>query len=129
MPIAINRAELRIDIQEDASKDSIISPLLYYYNRDTDTSSFKNYRATSTNDLIYLYDYSITQVQAARYSKPKKYYSIDITFHLQNLLKGKIKQDYFYLEPSDFKVNYKEGIFRTGKNSNRIKLIITYSKL
>lgn len=126
MPIAINRAELRIDVQD---KDSIINPLLYYSKRDTDTSSYKGYNAVSPYDIVSLYDYSITQVQTARYSKPKKYYSIDITFHLQNLLKGKIKRDYFYLEPSDFKVNYKEGIFRTGKNSNRIKLIITYSKL
>ncbi|NVO08442.1 MAG: DUF4270 family protein [Bacteroidales bacterium] len=129
MPIAINRAELRVDIQEDISKDSIISPLLYYYNRDNDTSSIKGYRATSTNDVINLYDYSLTQIQSSKYYKPKHYYSIDITFHLQNLLKGKIKRNYFYLEPSDFKVNYKEGIFRTGKSSNRMKLIITYSKL
>lgn len=131
MPIAINRAELRIDVQDhpDFPKDSIISPLLYYYNRDTDTSSLKSYRATSAYDIISLYDYSITQVQTSKYNKAKKYYSIDVTFHLQNLLKGKIKRDYFYLEPNDFKVNYKEGIFKSGKNSNRIKLIITYSKL
>ncbi len=131
MPIAINRAELRIDVQDhpDFPKDSIISPLLYYYNRDNDTSSIKGYRATTADDIVNLYDYSLTRVQSSKYYKPKKYYSIDITFHLQNLLKGKIKKNYFYLEPTDFKVNYKEGIFRSGKNSNRMKLIITYSKL
>jgi len=131
MPIAINRAELRFDVQEhpDFPSDSLINPLLYYYYRDNDTSSLKLYSSTSTNDLVSLYDYSITEVQTTRYSKPKNYYSIDVTLHLQNLLKGKIKKEYFYLEPSDFKVNYKEGIFRSGSNSNRMKLIITYTKL
>lgn len=131
MPIAINRAELRFDIQElpepsSVKNDSSSFPLYYYFKRDNDTTA--GYSSTSM-DIFGLYDYSRTNINTAKYLKPKKYYSLDVTQHLQNTLRGKVKRDYFFLEPTDFKSNYKEGIFRSGNNSKPIKLIITYSKL
>lgn len=128
MPIAINRAELRFDIQEHplVKNDSSSFPLLYYYKRDLDTTS--GYTSTS-NDVFGIYDYTRTKLNTTKYLKPRKYYSLDVTQHLQNSLTGKVKRDYFFLEPTDFKWNYKEGIFRSGNNSNPIRLIITYSKL
>jgi hypothetical protein len=130
MPIAINRAELRLEVQEhpDFSKDSIISPLQFYLYRDYDTTSTKGY-TTSSTDVAFLSDYQITQSPSAAYHKARKYYSYNVTVHLQNLLSGRIKKDYFYIEPTDFKSGYREGIFRSGNNSKRIKLIITYTKL
>jgi hypothetical protein len=131
MPIAINRAELRFDILEDPSipKDSIISPLVYYFARDYDFTASKAYSILS-NDIKAIIDYQVTQVITTNYSKAKKYYSIDVTLQLQNLLRGKIKRDFIYLEPSDFKYNYKEGVFRSGSNkTRRMKLIVTYTKL
>jgi hypothetical protein len=126
MPIAINRAELRFDIDDDPifPQDSAFS-LLYYYRRSYD----KTYTNT-TKDVVSFIDYNINgSVDIAKYSKPKKYYSIDVTLHLQNLLRQKMKQNYFYIEPSDFKSFYKQGVFRSGNNSKPMKLFITYSKL
>jgi hypothetical protein len=131
MPIAINKAELRLETQEhpDFPKDSVISPLQFYLYRDYDTTSTKGY-ITSSTDVAYLSDYQITtQSPSVTYNKARKYYSYDVTVHLQNLLRSRIKKDYFYVEPTDFKSSYREGIFRSGNNSKRIKLIITYTKL
>jgi hypothetical protein len=131
MPIAINRAELSFDILEDPTipKDSIISPLIYYYGRDYDFTISKSYSILS-NDIKPIVDYQITNLITTNYSKAKKYYSIDVTVQLQNLLRGKVKKDFIYLEPSDFKYNYKEGVFRSGSNTTRrMKLIVTYTKL
>jgi len=128
MPIAINRAELRFDIQEHplVKNDSSSFPLRYYYQRDIDST--KSYSSTS-DDVFGVYDYTRINNNIVKYLKPRKYYSLDVTQHLQNSLTGKVKRDYFFLEPTDFKWNYKEGIFRSGNNSKPIKLIITYSKL
>lgn len=132
MPISINRAELQFGVQEHPRilKDSTIFPLMYYGYRDVDTSNIKRY-TSQDNDLTVgcLSDYELSKNQTTSFKKAKNYYSIDITVHLQNMLKGQKKSNYFYLEPSDFKSYYKEGVFRTGKNSQPMKLIITYSKL
>jgi len=133
MPIAINRAELRFDVQDHSEfpSDSIITTLQPYYSRDTDTSTYKVYSRAinSLTDLTFLDDYYSANVQTTKYNRAKEYYSLDITLHLQNLLKDSFKNNYFYLEPTDFKANYKEGIFRSGNNSKPMKLIITYSNL
>jgi len=125
MPCAINRAELRFDIDDTTlPQDSVISPLHYYYRRYYD-NDFTN----QSTDVIGIYDTEITKVETSKYIKAKKYYSIDITLHLQNLLKNNLKQDYIFLEPSDFKTFYDQGVFRSGSNSKPMKLYITYTKL
>ncbi|HCT29571.1 MAG TPA: hypothetical protein DIW31_02290 [Bacteroidales bacterium] len=126
MPIAIHRAQLLFDVQphSDYSPDSIINPVSYYYKRIQD-----NDNTMATDDLSKLLDYNISNTNKVSYNKAKKYYSVDVKLHLQNIIKGKVKEDYFFLEPTDFKSNYRQGIFRTGNNSKPIKLIITYSKL
>lgn len=128
MPIAIHRAELRLDaqfIEPYFPYDSLINPLFYYLKRNYDP----DYGMLS-DDFTNLSDYSINnKVNTVSYNRAKEYYSIDVKLHLQNVLKGKVKEDYFFIEPTDFKYYYKQGIFRTGKNSKPIKLIVTYSKL
>jgi hypothetical protein len=125
MPIAINRAELRFDVQDhpDFVRDSLTPNLFYYYYRYLNSAIITDY-ITNLDDY-----YFNGKINATKYSTPRKYYSIDVTFHLQNLLRGKHSKDYFFIEPSDFIARYRQGIIRSGKNSNRMKLVITYSKL
>lgn len=126
MPIAINRAELRFDVAEDPSfpSDSLITPLLFYYKRSYN-SSYTN----TSSDVVSIYDTGFTGVETSKYNKAKKYYSIDVSLHIQNLLKENNERDFFYLEPNDFKSFYDQGIFRSGSNSKPMKLYITYTKL
>lgn len=127
MPIAINRAELRFDVQDhlEFSYDSIINPLHYYNYR-----IYSNTLFITSNDVVSIYDSQVSGGnETSYYNRAKKYYSIDVTLHIQNLLRGKFSKNYMFLEPSDFKSNYREGLFRSGINSKPIKLIITYSKL
>ena len=127
MPIAINRAELRFDVQDSPEfpYDSIINPLHYYHYR-----IYSNSYAIGSNDVLGIFDSQLSGgSEASGYNRAKRYYSIDVTLHLQNLIRGKISKNYIFLEPNNFKVGYKEGLFRSGSNSKPIKLIITYSKL
>ncbi len=126
MPIAINRAELRFDVQDHPvfPADSILNPLHFYSYR-----FFNNSLSSTTNDVVGIFDSQIGSNETTYYNKAKKYYSIDVTLHLQNLLRGKTSKNYVFLEPTDFKSGYKEGLFRSGNNSKPIKLFITYSKL
>jgi len=126
MPIAINRAELQFDVQDSPlfPEDSIVNPLRYYYKRFLDRSF-----TILSKDVVSLFDYQATNVETTNYNKAKKCYSIDITLHLQNLLRGKESRNYFFIEPADFKTHYQQGMFRSGNNIKPMKLIITYSKL
>lgn len=123
MPIAIHRAELRFDVQEESEhpRDSIIFPINYYYKK----LPFNKLFDSETYDDDPILD-KTTQV---KYNKAKKFYSFDVTLHVQNILRGKVERNYFYLEPSDFKIDYNQGIFRSGNNIKPMKLIITYTKL
>ena len=86
-------------------------------------------RRGQKSDVVNIYDTGFTGVETSKYNKAKKYYSIDVTIHIQNLLKGNNERDFFYLEPNDFKSFYDQGIFRSGSNSKPMKLFITYTKL
>ena len=130
---AINRAELRFDFQDtpEIFSDSLKTPIHYY--------SYRQYNkefSTGSDDVVGIFDSQFPGgLKAAYYNKAKKYYSIDVTLLLQNILLGKQSKDYFYLEPanssglSDFKYNYHQGLFRSGSNSKPMKLYITYTKL
>ena len=130
MPVAIHRAELRIDVlnHPDFPVDSIINPIYLYskrYYRIDDVSYTEI--TTPIDDAMY----TGTSLTSAKYNKVKKYYSIDITAHLQNLIRGKHSNDYIFFDvaPSYSSLFYHQGLFRTGNSSKPIKLIITYSKL
>jgi len=130
MPIAIHRAELRIGFQNLQPSvfpdDSIADPgnLLYYHKR-----VYSEYNTINSDDLTPILDFSLTKTNSVGFNKAKQYYSFDVTIQLQNILKGKIKEDYIFIEPSDYKNSYLQRIFRSGNNSKPIKLIVTYSKL
>ncbi len=62
------------------------------------------------------------------YSKSKKYYSFNITNHLQELLKNP-DNDAIYVEPSNAYERAGGAVLRSGSHSSRMKLIITYTKL
>ncbi len=120
MPIVIHRAELRFDIQEqnELPSDSI-SKKLFFYN-------FRGY--TLENNSIKEFPLA-DAINTSSYNKAKKYYSIDVTFHLQSLLRNKISRDYIIVENDNCQYSFMQGLYRTGNNSKPIKLIITYSKL
>lgn len=127
MPIAIHKAELRIELQTLVlPDDSIADPgsLLYYYKRE-----YSEYNTINSDDLTKILDYNLTSTNSVSFNKAKQYYSFDVTIQLQNILKNKVKNDYIFIEPTDFKNSYLQRIFRSGNNSRPIKLIITYSKL
>ena len=124
-PIAINKAELRFAYQDhpEFPADSSINNRMYYYmSRTFDKITLTPY------DLL-TYDTRVFETNTSTYFKAKNYYSIDVTLQFQNILNGNIKNDYILIEPVDFKFTYLQGLYRTGANSNPVKLIITYSEL
>jgi len=124
MPIAINRAELRFDVQTHSkhSVDSTIKKLYFYNYRSYDT------RTNYVTD-IPIYDSRVSASSITTYNRAKQYYSIDVTVQLQNLINSKLNRDYIYIEPTSYQNTYMNGLYKTGNNSKPMKLIITYSKL
>ncbi len=125
MPITISKAELRLELYDyplGLPKDSIINNLYYYVE------------LTDDKGLVYTEDQKLAQMEqqstVAKYNRAKKYYSINLTTHLQSILRKKVTQKNFYIvpqiAPSD---NGDEAVFKSRNNSSPMKLIITYSKL
>lgn len=125
MPLAIHRAELRFD-REEFPVDSVPFPIKIYYKNNLFTANSSSY----SDDSHPILDTQLPGASSSiRYNKAKKYYSIDVTVQLQNIIRGKFKRDYIFVESSDFKNLYKQGIFNSGSNSKPLKLIVTYTKL
>ncbi|PKP39434.1 MAG: hypothetical protein CVT98_01775 [Bacteroidetes bacterium HGW-Bacteroidetes-15] len=118
MPVAINRAELRIELEEQSNLpvDSLLKNLFIYQMVDN----------KSTNIL----DYSINgENHGGSYSRSKKYYSFNITYHLQSLLNDSDSNNVLYIEPRGAFQRSGGAVLRSGNHSSRMKLIITYTKL
>ncbi len=125
MPVAIHKAELRIQMENNSNMPSDSSIKTIYFNMG------RTYGYNSSTGLYYkpIYDYYISKVDYSSYFKPRKYYSFDITYQLQQLIKGKITQNSIYIEPESFTNSYSQTVLRSGRHSHPIKLIITYTKL
>jgi hypothetical protein len=118
MPVAINKAELRIELEQrdGLPRDSIISQMLFY--------QIKDYQK------VGIIDYSINEsVFGGFYRRSKNYYSFNITYHLQNLLKNPDPDLTLYIEPKDFSKISNGAVLRSGSHTGRMKLLITYTKL
>lgn len=118
MPIAINRAELRIELEENESMpaDTLLNNLFL----------FKSGKLNRVN----LNDYLIMgESFGGKYSKSKKYYSFNITYHLQSLLKDPNADNKIYVESRTADRRAEGAVLRSGSHSSRMKLIITYTKL
>lgn len=118
MPVAIHRAELRLELEEhdNMPKDSLTEQLFLYEMKD--------------GKRVSLIDYTInSEIFDGNYNKPHKYYSFNITHHIQSLLKKDDPDISIYIEPSQSYIRAHSAILRTGHHSSRIKLILTYTKL
>jgi hypothetical protein len=117
MPVAINRAELRIELEDhdDLPADSLLNELFIYKMNDY----------TQENILDFLVD---SDTYGGKYSKSKKYYSFNITYHLQSLLKDPSSDNKLYIEPRYATQRAGGAVLRSGNHSSRMKLIITYTK-
>ncbi len=118
MPVAIHKAELRFELEEHENmpKDTLAEQLFLYKLVD--------------NQRAGLIDYLVNQSTfGGKYSKSKKYYSFNITHHLQSLLKEANPDLNLYLEQEKSYLRANGAVLRSGNHSNRIKLIITYTKL
>lgn len=121
MPIAINRAELRIEPENyplAISKDSTIDHLFYFVEEIS--TGF-------TEDQKILNDQNMPTY--VKYNKAKKYYSFNLTVHLQSILTGKVTSKSMYILPLNTSISPYRTVLRSGSNSKRMKLIITYTKL
>jgi hypothetical protein len=124
MPIAIHRAEMRLELEDypsAVSKDSLLS-YLYYYVEDND------------DGFVYTEDQKVALATSAaiyaKYSKVKKYYTINLTKHLQALLTGDVTKKSLYILPHvNSSVTAGRAVLKSGSNRNRIKVVITYSML
>lgn len=119
MPIAINRAELRIEPENhDAMpKDSILNQLYVFRMEDN-----KRYNIA---DLVI-----DEENYGGNYIKSKGYYSFNITHHLQSLLKSSDPNDKLYIEGRNSYMRANNVVLRSGNHSQgRIKLVITYINL
>ncbi|HDP55609.1 MAG TPA: DUF4270 family protein [Bacteroidetes bacterium] len=118
MPIAINRAELRFELEEHENlpDDTLINKLFLYRIVD--------------NERVALTDYLVDNASfGGSYSKSKKYYSFNITYHLQSLLQEANPDLNIYVEQINAYLRANGAVLRSGNHSSRIKLIITYTKL
>lgn len=117
MPVAINRAELRLELEDHQSMpaDSLLRSIIFYTEKDGVRSS--------------LLDILINQEAFdGRYKNSKKYYSFNITNYLQTLLNNPEEEPAFYVEPAYAYANPYGAVIRSWNNSRRMKLIITYTK-
>lgn len=119
MPVVINRAELRIEPEQVPffESDSVFTEINIYKK-----NSENQYDAIT--DLLY---YSGTF--GGTYIKYKGYYSFNITNHLQEQLQSSAPNLNIYLEPRNRFSRASQTILKTANNSQKIKLIITYTKL
>lgn len=118
IPVVINKAELRFELEEHPNmpKDTLLEQLFLYKLVD--------------NERVLLTDYLVNSESfGGRYSKSKKYYSFNITYHLQSLLKEANPDLNLYVEQTNSYQRANGAVLRSGNHSNRIKLIITYTKL
>jgi hypothetical protein len=118
MPVSINRAELRIEQENHIGmpKDTLLNSLFAY--------SMDGFTKNQLLDQL-----ANESTFGGYYSKSKKYYSLNITYHLQYLLKNPEKDNKIYIEPRDFSQNANGAVLRSGSHSRKMKLIITYTKL
>lgn len=118
MPVTINRAELRFELEEQANmpKDTLLEQLFIYKITDNKRDNLVDYRVNPESF-------------GGKYSKSKKYYSFNITHHLQSLLKEVDPDFNLYVEQINSYQRANGTVLRSGNHSNRIKLIITYTKL
>lgn len=118
MPIGINRAELRLELEEHQNMpaDSLLRSIILYTEKDSART--------------YLIDLLIDQESFdGNYKNSKKYYSFNITNYLQTLLNNPDEEPAFYVEPAYAYVNPYGAVIRSWNHSQRMKLIITYTKL
>jgi hypothetical protein len=118
MPVAIHRAELRIELEDDPSlpPDTLVDRLFIYKKLN--------------NKYTALVDYQISSdVYGGKYIKSKKYYSFNITFHIQEILTSGTPDKVLYIEPMLSYSRANSAILRSGSHSRRMKLILTYTKL
>lgn len=118
MPVSINRAELRIELEDYSlmPADTLMNTLLLY--------------TIVNNQRINLVDRSINEVNfGGNYSKSKRYYSFNITYHLQSLLNNPNLNRSIFIEPRYAFQSAESAVLRSHKHSKPMKLIITYTKL
>lgn len=118
MPVAINRAELRIELEEHSNlpSDSILSNLFIYQIKDNVSQNILDYQINGDS-------------HGGAYSRSRKYYSFNITYHLQSLLNDPESSNVLYIEPRSAFQRAGGAVLRSGNHSSRMKLIITYTKL
>jgi hypothetical protein len=114
MPVAINKAELRLEF-ENAPVDSLISKILFFTDFNSKGLQFDQYY--------------IAKSASSKYNKAKKYFSYNISLHLQDLISGRITNNKIYIEPENTGYSPSYAILRSGSHSKRMKLIVTYTKL
>jgi hypothetical protein len=117
MPIAINRAELRFELEEQPAlpADTLLTNLTLY--------TLENSVKTELLDRI------INEENfGGKYNKSKKNYSFNITHHIQSLLNDPEKDRIILVEPLFASQRANGAVLRSGSHSHKIKLIITYTK-
>jgi hypothetical protein len=117
MPLAINRAELQIELEDHDGMpaDSLLKQLTLYTIED--------------DRKVDLLDKRINEETfGGIYSKSKKYYTFNITYHLQALLKDAETENIIYVEPRNASIRADGAVLRSGIHSSKMKLIITYTK-
>lgn len=117
MPMAINRAELQIELEnhEGMPADTLLNQLFLYTLKDGKPADL----------LDRLYD---EENFGGKYRKSKNRYSFNITYHLQSLLNDPEQSKIIYIEPRNGSIRANGAVLRSGVHSSRMKLIITYTK-
>lgn len=119
MPVIINRAELRIEPQQ-----------VPFFEADSILTDINIFKKNSANEYVAITDLQyFSGTFGGNYIKYKGYYSFNITNHLQEQLRSLSPDLNIYLEPRNRFSRASQTILKSGNNSKKIKLIITYTKL
>ncbi|MFP4556809.1 MAG: DUF4270 family protein [Bacteroidales bacterium] len=119
MPIAISRAELRIEPEShDAMpKDTLLNQLFAFRMDDNQRHNIEDFVVDEENF-------------GGKFIKHKGYYSFNITHHLQSLLNSSNPDDKLYIEGRSSYVRANNVVLRSGNHpEGRIKLVVTYINL
>ncbi len=116
--ITINKAELRIQVFDELSARTYpIPPTLMLLRIDK-----KN------NDIDLLSEYNNGNSYLDEGFDSKYVYKFNIARYLQALISGKIENDGLFLVSTYARISASRTILRGGKNSDGMKLVITYTK-
>jgi hypothetical protein len=116
--IIINRAQLKVTLQESSTINTLPSPAAMSMTKILDNGQFD-----------FLEDYkSNSKYFGGSFDATDNSYTFNIPLHLQNLFKGESDNGIYMVANDNRIVPYRALLYGGSHNTNKIKIIVYYSK-